>query len=109
FIVDLRCDDRHPRVAVEQALHLLRREPAPTDDEAVAGAQIEAGHVVAHVPTLVTRAPVPPRRTVASSPSASIERVNAPGATAAIFTASIRAPVRACSADVTSRALSDRT
>ena len=109
LVVDLRRDDRDPCVAVEQALHLLRRDPPAADDEAVAAAQVEAGHVVAHVATLVTRAPVPSRRTVASSPSASIETVNAPGATAAIFTASIRAPARAWSADVTSRALSDRT
>jgi hypothetical protein len=51
---------------------------------------------------------LPSRRTDASTPPASIEIVKAPGATAAILTASICAPASARSAAETSAVLSLR-
>src|SRR5207244_3953155 len=111
IVVDLWRDHRHLRLAVEQTVHLLRRDAPAADNEAVATTKIQARHVIAgiaHVARLVRRAPFVSRRTDASTPPASIVIVNAPGATAAIFTASICWPFNACNADVTSRALSER-
>ena len=66
LVIDLGSDHSHAGEALEQSLRLLGRNPPAADDEAIAPAQVEAGHVVprfAHVPTLVNRAPCASRRT----------------------------------------------
>ena len=46
---DLRGDDRHPRVRVEQALCLLASDGSAADDEAAACLEVETGRVEAFV------------------------------------------------------------
>ena len=68
LVVDVRRDDGHARLAVEEPVHLLGRDPPAADDETVASTQVEARHVVArvaHVARLVRRAPVESSRTAA--------------------------------------------